>query len=125
MPKTATKPEVTRQLAVFIEADGFDRTDGTPLVKITKGKPKYCEHPVRLASGVIDLRARAMWMPGWRAMLRIRYDADMLKRSDIVNLVARLGIQVGIGEGRNDSKNSCGMGWGMFALTTKSRKDAA
>lgn len=113
------------KLAVFIEADGFDRTDGTPLVKITKGKPKYCEHYVRNETGVVDLRARAMWKPGWRAVVRIRYDQDMLKRSDIVNLMARVGIQVGIGEGRPDSKKSCGMGWGLFAMTTKSRKDAA
>jgi hypothetical protein len=29
------------------------------------------------------------------------------------------GMQVGIGEGQPDSKNSAGMGWGLFELATK------
>ena len=113
------------KLAVFIEADGFDRTDGTPLVKISRGKPEYCEHYVRNETGVVDLRARAMWKPGWRAVVRIRYDQDMLKRSDIVNLMSRVGLQVGIGEGRPDSKKSCGVGWGLFTLSLKSQRKVA
>jgi hypothetical protein len=35
------------KLSVFIEADGFDDDDGTPLVKITKGSPVYHEASVR------------------------------------------------------------------------------
>jgi len=31
-------------------------------------------------------------------------------------LLARVGMQVGIGEGRPDSKNSAGMGWGLFEV---------
>jgi len=111
------------KLCLFVEADGEDADDGTPLVKITKGKPQYAEHPVRNASGVIDLRARPMWMPGWQALLTIRYDADIFKPEYVANLVQRAGQQVGIGEGRPDSKKSTGVGWGLFGiLNNKGRK---
>jgi len=104
------------KLAVFIEADGFDPDDATPLVKITKGEPKYSELPVRVANGQPDLRARPMWDVGWQAIVRVRFDADMFTLEDITNLMMRVGQQVGVGEGRPDSKNSTGMGWGTFDL---------
>lgn len=103
------------KLGVFIVADGNDVLDGTPLVKITKGEPKHCEHPVRNASGVADIRVRAMWTE-WEAMLRVRFDAEMFSSVDVMNLLARVGMQVGIGEGRPNSKESCGMGWGTFEI---------
>lgn len=104
------------KLAVFVEADGYSGDDATPLIKITKGKPVYHETSVRLATGVIDLRARPMWHPGWEAKVRIRFDADMFTLQDVTNLLARVGVQVGIGEGRPDSKQSTGMGWGLFKI---------
>ena len=103
------------KLAVFIEPDGFEE-DGTGLVKITKGKPKYFDAYVRLPKGPPDIRPRAMWSPGWEAKLKVRFDADMFTLADVANLLARVGTQVGIGEGRNDSKNSCGQGWGEFTI---------
>lgn len=102
------------KLTIFIEADGIDVEDGTPLVFIADGKPECFIAPVRNASGVVDLRARPMWKEGWRAKVRIRFDADIFSATDILNLIARAGQQVGVGEGRPDSKRSCGMGWGMF-----------
>ena len=53
----------------------------------------------------------------WKAKIRIRFDADQFSTQDITNLLARAGEQVGIGEGRPDSKNSAGMGWGCFRIT--------
>lgn len=111
------------KLAVFVEQDGFDKTDSSPLVKIIKGKPKYFEVPVRLANGSIDLRARPMWEPGWEADVRIRFDADMLTIDDVTNLLYRVGQQVGIGEGRNDSKKSTGQGWGAFEIAKQEVMD--
>ena len=102
------------KLAVFIEADGFDKEDGTPLVQITKGEPHYSEHPVRLEKGGCDIRARPMWDSGWQAELTVRFDADQFTLGDVTNLLHRVGLQVGIGEGRPDSKKSAGMGWGLF-----------
>jgi hypothetical protein len=102
------------KLAVFIEADGIDKIDGMPLVKI-KGKPEHVEHYVRNETGVVDIRVRAMWRE-WSAILVVRYDADMFSLTDIANLLARVGLQVGVGEGRPDGKKSAGMGWGMFKI---------
>lgn len=104
------------KMGVFVEADGFDKDDSTPLVKITKGKPEYSEMAVRNDSGVCDLRARPLWKAGWQATVRVRFDADMFTVTDIANLLMRVGQQVGIGEGRPFSKNSCGMGWGLFRI---------
>jgi ribosomal protein S17 len=50
----------------------------------------------------------------WSAKVKIRWDADQFTVEDVSNLLARVGQQVGIGEGRPDSKNSAGMGWGTF-----------
>ena len=104
------------KLGVFIEPDGFDATDASPLVRILKGEPEYSELPVRNATGVVDLRARPMWQPGWEADIRIRFDGDMFSVEDVANLLLRVGCQVGIGEGRPDSPKSCGMGWGLFDI---------
>lgn len=104
------------KLSIFVEPDGFDAEDGTPLVRITKGEPIYHESYVRNESGVVDLRARPMWLPGWEAHVRIRFDADLFTVEDVADLLLRAGQQVGIGEGRPDSPRSCGMGWGLFTI---------
>jgi hypothetical protein len=57
-----------------------------------------------------------MWRPGWEAKVRIRFDGDQFTLTDVTNLLMRVGLQVGIGEGRPDSKMSTGMGWGMFEV---------
>jgi hypothetical protein len=103
--------------ALFVLADGYER-DGTPLVKIAKGEPRQVIHPARNASGGADLRSRPMWDAGWECILRVRFDADMFSYTDIVNLVARVGCQCGIAEGRPNSKESTGCDWGLFRLAT-------
>lgn len=112
------------KLSIFILNDGFDVNDGQPLVKITKGEPHYSEHHVRLADGSCDIRARAMWDEGWETKLRIQYDADQFSLQDIINLLLRAGLQVGVGEGRHDSKKSVGMGWGVFRVKERSEIEA-
>jgi hypothetical protein len=104
------------KLAIFTLPDSFD-ADGTPLVHIS-GKPEMRTDPVPNANGSIDVRARPMWAPGWRAKLRIQFDADVFSPSDVANLIDRVGQQVGIGEGRHDSKESSGVGWGTFRVVT-------
>ena len=105
------------KLAIFVEADGFDKDEGTPLVKI-HGTPRKHEGYARNDNGSVDIRVRPMW-ESWHALVRVRFDADMLSVQDISNLLARAGQQVGVAEGRPDSKNSCGMGWGTFAIENK------
>lgn len=109
--------QMTRsKLGVFCEPDGFDGDDGTPLVRITRGEPRYFEGFVRNETGVVDIRPRPKWDEGWEAVARIRFDADMFTAQDVANLMMRAGLQVGIGEGRPDSKKSAGLGWGLFEL---------
>lgn len=102
------------KLSVFIEPDGFDADDGTPLVFI-KGKPVMHEATVRLETGVASVAIRPMWRK-WSADLKVTFDADQFSEQDVANLLMRAGLQVGVGEGRPDSKKSHGMGWGTFKL---------
>jgi hypothetical protein len=103
------------KLAVFIEPDGFDIDDGTPLVRIIEGEPEKHMGYVRNETGVVDLRCRPMWRE-WKFIVRIRFDADMLGAIDVANLLMRAGMQVGVLEGRPDSKKSHGQGWGTFTI---------
>lgn len=104
------------KLSVFIEADGNSAADGTPLVRI-HGEPVPFEAPVRNASGVADIRVRPRW-DEWTANLRVRYDREQFSDEDIINLIVRSGAQCGIGEGRPDSSNSFGQGWGLYEIDT-------
>lgn len=104
------------KLSLFVEADGFDAANSRPLVKITKGKPEKHIAPARNDNGSTDIRCRPMWREGWEAVVRIRWDAEQFSASDVVNLMARVGLQVGIGEGRPDSRESAGLGWGLFEI---------
>lgn len=104
------------KLSVFVEADGFDAVDGIPLIKLQAGKPEKLEMAVRNQTGVADIRVRPMWRE-WGAKVRIRYDTDQFTAQDVANLMSRVGLQVGIGEGRPDSRESAGLGWGTFELS--------
>ena len=104
------------KLSVFVIADGHDKVDNTPLTKITRGEPEYFESVVRLETGVADIHARPRWAPGWEAIVTVKWDGDQFSAQDVANLLARAGQQVGICEGRPDSKNSGGQGWGTFEL---------
>ena len=104
------------KLSVFVEADGNSAADGTPLVRIY-GEPVAFEAPVRNASGVADIRVRPRW-DEWTAKLRVRYDREQFSDEDVINLLVRAGAQCGIGEGRPDSSNSFGQGWGLFEIDT-------
>lgn len=112
------------KMSVFIEPDGFDVVDGVPLVRIHGPAPVKRVMHTRNATGVIDLRMRPAW-DQWRCHLRISYDADQFTATDVVNLLSRVGAQVGVGEGRPDSRSSAGMGFGLFRLATAADADEA
>ena len=94
-----------------------------PLVRIIGDAPERNMLHTRNATGVIDLRVRPMWRR-WSCNLRISYDGSQFKTSDVLNLLARVGMQVGIGEGRPDSRMSAGMGMGLFRLSTEADEAA-
>jgi hypothetical protein len=113
--RTAGFTMTKAKLAIFALPDGFDRDDRTPLVRITVGQPEMDISPCRNATGVVDLRARPIYFP-WEATVSLRYDAGILTAQDVLNLMARVGAQVGVGEGRPDSKMSAGLGYGLFRI---------
>lgn len=102
--------------AFFIIADGRDETDGTPLIRID-GRALHDTRPVRLESGVADLRNRPRY-DSWACDLKIQFDADLLSANDVANLLARAGATVGVGELRPQGPNSYGGDFGMFRVTT-------
>ena len=105
------------KMSIFVEADGFDKVDGTPLVRLDAREPERVDMATRNATGVADIRVRPMWRE-WALNVVIRFDADQFTTSDVVNLISRAGEHVGIGEGRPFSKSSNGLGFGTFTVET-------
>lgn len=103
------------KLSVFVEADGLDRDSGQPLVRLLAEEPEMNQMAVRLQSGVTSIAIRPLWRV-WGAKLRIRFDGDQFRGNDVFNLLDRAGQQVGIGEGRHDSRSNAGLGWGEFRV---------
>jgi hypothetical protein len=66
----------------------------------------------------MDIRIRPRFRE-WRCTVQVVFDNDQFSHTDIANLLARAGLQVGVGEGRPDSRNSAGMGWGIFTIEGK------
>ena len=106
------------KLSLFVEADGFDAIDGIPLVILDAGTPERVDMAVRNQTGVADIRVRPMWRQ-WGATVRVRFDEDQFTITDVTNLMLRVGAQVGIGEGRPDSRESAGLGWGTFDIVSE------
>src|SRR5216117_1570790 len=99
------------KLCLFVEADGRDRDE--PAINLVRiyGKPVMQQDIGRLPNGSPCPIFRPAFHE-WKAKLRILFDADQFIIEDVANLLSRAGRQVGLCEGRPDSKNSAGMGWG-------------
>lgn len=103
------------KLSIHVVPDGWDKAEPQiPLIRIY-GKPVKQEDMARVATGQPYVTVRPAYRK-WSAKIQIRWDADQFTLQDVTNLLMRVGMQVGIGEGRPDSKKSCGMGWGLFSL---------
>ena len=85
------------KMSVFVVADGFDKDEGTPLVKLIAKEPERTEMLVRNDNGSADIRIRPMWRE-WEADVTVEFDADMITAESVVNLLDRAGRQVGVGE---------------------------
>lgn len=120
--RSAGVPMTRAKQAVFIVADGYDVEDGVGLVRILSAKPpERTDLPVRNDNGSIDIRVRPMWRE-WSAVITVEFDASIIDASSVAALLDRAGRQVGVGEGRPYSKDSCGMGWGTFRLVADGEK---
>ena len=103
------------KMSVFVEQDGWDaKAPQIPLIRIY-GKPQRQDDVARVDTGQPYITIRAAYHD-WSAKVKIRWDTDQFTSDDIYNLLYRVGMQVGIGEGRADSKKSVGMGWGFFEI---------
>jgi hypothetical protein len=103
------------KMSIFVEADGWDKEEPQiPLIRIY-GKSVKQEDIARVETGQPYVTVRAAFHQ-WSAKISLRWDGDQFTVEDIANLLSRVGLQVGIGEGRPDSKNSAGMGWGLFEV---------
>jgi len=106
------------KLSLFVLADGYDvKEPEIPLIRIL-GEPRKTEMIARVETGQPYVCVRPCY-DQWSAEVRIQYDADQFTLADVANLLTRVGLQVGIGEGRPDSKKGAGMGWGTFRLEHK------
>ncbi len=107
--------QMTRaKLSVFVMPEGLDAVDGLPLFQLY-GTPEQTKMAVRNATGVADLRVRPMWRE-WYAYAVVQFDGDQFLLQDVLNLLSRAGQQVGLLEGRPDSKSSAGLGFGTFQV---------
>jgi len=108
------------KLSLFIVQDGWDDQEPQiPLVRIYGDATKQ-EDIARVETGQPYVTVRSAYHD-WSAKIRIRWDADQFTRDDVANLLTRVGMQVGLGEGRPDSKNSAGMGWGLFEIESNGK----
>lgn len=112
------------KLSIFVEADGCDVEEPQiPLIRIV-GKAVKQEDMARVETGQPYVTVRAAYF-NWKAKVRIRWDEDQFTLDDVTNLLMRVGMQVGIGEGRPDSPNSAGMGWGLFEIAKTEQRELA
>lgn len=106
------------KLSIFTVPDGWDKVEPQiPLVRIL-GKARLLESVARVSTDQAYITVRACY-DNWSAKVIIRFDADQFTLQDVSNLLARVGVQVGICEGRPDSTKSAGMGWGTFKVREK------
>ena len=106
------------KLSLFVMPDGWDKHEPQiPLIRIY-GEPQKQEDMARVETGQPYVTVRAAYYD-WSAKIKIRWDKDQFTAADVSNLLMRVGQQVGICEGRPDSKKSAGMGWGLFDVISE------
>lgn len=111
------------KMSIFVIADGWDASEPQiPLVRIY-GKATKQSDMARVETGQPYVTTRAAYHD-WSAKVKIRFDADQFSIGDVSNLLSRVGMQVGLCEGRPDSKNSAGMGWGLFELEQEPKQQS-
>lgn len=104
------------KLAVFVVADGPDVISQQPLIQLlSPDDPVESRMMAWNANGGADIRVRPVWTR-WAAHVVIKFDADQFTDDDVTHLLMRAGMQVGLCDGRPDSKNSAGIGAGTFRL---------
>ncbi len=78
------------------------------LVRIAGSSPTMREDMVRVGMGTADLRYRGEFAD-WHAKILVRYNANVLSESQILNIINVAGFAVGIGEWRPEKDGMSGM----------------
>ena len=73
-----------------------------------EGDPRMREDMVRIAMGTTDIRYRAEF-PAWSTTLKIRFNANVMRAEQIVNLFNTAGFAIGVGEWRPQKDGIYGM----------------
>jgi hypothetical protein len=108
---------ILAKMSIFCIEDGWDKEEPqTPLCHILDAKAEKQEDMGRVQNGNPYVIIRARYNVGWRAIIRLRWDADQFTMEDVTHLLMRVGLQNGIGEGRPNSKESAGLNWGLFEV---------
>jgi len=84
------------------------------LIRIGGTSPTMREDMVRVGMGTADLRYRPEFSE-WHAKLLVRYNANVLSESQILNLLNVAGFAVGVGEWRPEKDGQ----YGMFHVATE------
>jgi hypothetical protein len=109
------------KLALHVKNDAINQ-DGEPIVRIYGQSEMHTAHTRNSGpSMATDVRSRPMYRE-WAIKLRVRFDADQFNVQDVYNLISRVGGQVGLCEGRPDSKSSAGCGFGTFEVVPNDRQ---
>ena len=106
------------KMSIFEVPDGRDAKEPEIALIRIYGKPRKLEMIGRVETGQAYVTVRPIY-DNWYSIIKVKYDSDMFTLSDVSNLLNRVGVQVGLCEGRPDSKNSAGMGWGTFEVEVK------
>jgi hypothetical protein len=78
------------------------------LVRVLGPEPTMREDMVRVGMGTADLRYRGEFAD-WHAKLLVRYNANVLSESQILNIINVAGFAVGVGEWRPEKDGMSGM----------------
>ena len=110
-----TMTDTRQQLWVIPDGISVDKSAGPNSRFVTKDEcvaiiaadPVCREDAVKVSNGGTDLRYRPEFQP-WSATLTIDYDQELLKPTDVAELVYRAGTTVGVGEKRLEKGHTNG-----------------
>lgn len=107
--------KVAARQAFHMVGEGVDvkgAFDGTTarlnLIRIEGPAPRMREDMVKVGMGTADLRYRGEFWP-WHANVLVRFNANVLSPSQILNILNVSGFAVGIGEWRPERDGESGM----------------
>ena len=109
------------KMSFFVATEGQDKVFGADLVRILDAKPEVYRKMCRTSTGAPYICFRPMYRQ-WRVKLRISYNAGIMDRQQVVNLIQLAGFFVGVGEHRPSSPQSETGNFGRWELEEKRAK---